>query len=412
MGGFLLRDSIKLLIAFATLASISNSMLLPYIPVFAKTQAGMPLALVGYLVFFYYGTEMITRIPIGSVSEFLGHDAMVVTGGLTIVFAASMYYLSDTMWPLLFLGQIFFGIGFSVTWVTIPSFVTKARSSLSIYTSIVGLGWLFGPLIGGFVKQTYGMKTLFLIFLGFSIVLLLMSLFFYWLVKKRNFLNENSRNHLRSDSSSISTLFCLVKNSVASFKKSIPLIKREKISLSILISFIMFMSFAISNASVLPLYIVDHLGYSDFFVALFVAVNTAAASTIRLKSELIVKYGGKVKTLLLAVFLTGLTIVAVSYSSGKIILLILSAFWGMAGGLYLPVVFDLIADATRDEERALGMGLRGTFGTAGSALGVLIFLNLAGFYDIQIALNVFGFFMMTFAAALSIAYYFKSFLMK
>ncbi len=399
-----MKDSIKLLIAFATLASVSNSMLLPYIPVFAKVEAGMPLGLVGYLVFFYYGTEMVTRIPIGSVSEFFGHNIMVVTGGLTIVLAATMYYFSDIIWPLLFLGQIFFGIGFSVTWVTIPSFVTKSKGSLSIYTSIVGLGWLFGPLIGGYVKQNFGMIELFVLFLVFSSILLLMSIVFYLLVSKRNLLNEAPEENLKNRLPGISTLFCLVENSVSSFRKSIPLIKREKILLSVLISFIMFMSFAISNASILPLYIVDYLGYNDFLVAILVAINTAAASLIRLKSHQIVRKGGKVKTLLLAVFLTGLIIVAVSMVDSKWLLIILSILWGMAGGLYLPVVFGLITDATHDNERGLGMGLRGTFGTAGSAIGVLIFLNLAQLYNIQLALNSFGIFMMVFAVILTLSW--------
>ncbi|PTD93362.1 hypothetical protein C9439_08095 [archaeon SCG-AAA382B04] len=398
-----MRDNIKVLIAFATLASISNSMLLPYIPVYAKAEAGMPLALVGYLVFIYYGTEMITRIPIGSIGEYSGHNTMVINGGLAILLAASLYYTSEIFWPLLFLGQIFFGIGFSVTWVTIPSFITKADSSLSIYTSIVGLGWLFGPLIGGSVKQGLGMEALFLLFLFFSIILFLMSMLFYYLVSKRNFLGEASEKTLKKRFPTALTLFCLVENTVGSFKESIKLIKRDKILISILISFIMFMSFAISNASVLPIFVVDYLGYSDFFVAIFVAVNTAAASLIRLKANYIVEKGGKVKTLLISTLLTGVIIVAVSYATNKFALLFLSSLWGIAGGLYLPVVFGLIADAThKEKERGLGMGLRGTFGTAGSAIGVLVFLNIGGIFDIKFALEVFGLFMIAFSVGLTI----------
>lgn len=397
-----MRDSIKILISFATLASIANSMLLPYIPVYAKAEVGMPLGLVGYLVFVYYGTEMITRIPIGSVGEFFGHNTMVVNGGLTILLAAAMYFSANALWHLLFLGQIFFGIGFSVTWVTIPSFVTKAKSSLSIYTSIVGLGWLFGPLIGGFVKQNFGMKTLFLLFLAFSLTLFAMSLLFYWIVSKKNLLGEAPEKELKKRFPTASTVYCLVENTVTSFRKSIVLIKREKILVSILISFIMFMSFAISNASVLPLFVVDYLGYSDFFVAVFVAANTAAASLIRLKASYIVEALGKVKALLIATFLTGLIIVGVSLVRSRVNLLLLSVLWGMAGGLYLPVVFGLIAEATEeDEERGLGMGLRGTFGTAGSAIGVLVFLNIGGIFDIQIALELFGISMMVFAAIIT-----------
>ncbi|KXB04889.1 hypothetical protein AKJ49_01605 [candidate division MSBL1 archaeon SCGC-AAA382A03] len=66
----------------------------------------------------------------------------------------------------------------------------------------------------------------------------------------------------------------------------------------------------------------------------------------------------------------------------------------------MPVVFNLIADATTETERGVAMGLRGTMGTAGSAIGVLIFMNIAGAFSVAFSLTLFGVFVLVFVGVL------------
>lgn len=116
---------IWLLITFATISSVGLSSILPYIPLFGR-EIGMPISLVGFLIFVYYGIEVISRIPIGSLTDILGSGLVVVWGGATVVFASFFYLLSSWSWQLLFGAQLLLGLGISITWVTIPAFVTEA----------------------------------------------------------------------------------------------------------------------------------------------------------------------------------------------------------------------------------------------------------------------------------------------
>jgi len=164
--------------SFAAVSSIGASMILPYIPVYGR-EVGMSVGLVGYLVFIYYGVEALTRIPVGSLSDVIGHSKVILVGGISLLFAGFSYLFSSEISQLLFVAQLFFGVGISITWVTIPSFVTKMEHSVSKYTFSVGLGWLIGPPIGGFIKDSWGMFVLFWIFFFINVVIVIISILFY-----------------------------------------------------------------------------------------------------------------------------------------------------------------------------------------------------------------------------------------
>lgn len=397
-----MKHEAKLLVIFATLSSLGVSMILPYIPLFGR-EVGMPISIVGFLIFAYYGIEVIARIPIGFLSDAIGHTLVIFAGAVSFVAASFFYLTSSSIWFFLLVAQLLLGIGISITWVTIPSFITIIRSSLPVYTFSVGLGWLIGPITGGIIKEQLGMYFLFFIFFLISLPLLALTLLFHREMKgsllPSLFDQDLSKTQEKNSSlppPSIPEIFTSTTNS---FSDAFSLLKKSRrILLAALVSFIMFMNFAMGS-SLVPLRFSD-VGLSSFLIGTLLTIRTGTSTLIRLATERILKIGRQTLILIGGAALTGIVVFFFSRTGSLPVLVLLSIIWGLGGGIYLPIVFSLIADATDEAERGVAMGLRGTMGTTGSAIGVLVFMNLADVFDVSSSLALFGIFASAFSLIL------------
>jgi MFS family permease len=395
------RDAV-MLVAFATLSSFAVSMILPYIPLFGR-EIGMPLGLVGNLIFAYYAIEALTRIPIGSASDAIGFSLVIGIGAVSFVVAAAFYLASIAVWQWLVIAQLSLGIGMSITYVTIPSYITITDSSVPIYTFSVGFGWLLGPMTGGLLKDELGMMTLFQAFLVVTLLLLVLALVFARIGDDRGRPDAPATDGAPPKSPPArpgEVVSDLPRMTRQSFQDAFALLKtHDRILLAALVSFIMFMNFAMAN-SLIPLRFED-VGMSSFTIGLLLTIRSGTSTTVRLLTEKVLTFGRKATILIVLTALTGLVLVGFAVSRTFPALVALSIVWGLGGGLYLPVVFSLIADATGDHERGVAMGLRGTLGTAGSAIGVIVFMPIADVTSIESSLALFGAFVVTFAIGLS-----------
>ena len=159
-----MKTYMKVLIIFATISSFAVAMIFPYIWPYVENVIGLSAVISGVLLFTFYGTEATTRIPIGFLSSIFRHSFIVVGAAISYVVAALFYLSHEWSWLLFFGGQVFLGLGISITWVTIPDFVTREEGSLPVYTFSVGLGYLGGVTIGGFLVDYVGMSRLFMVF--------------------------------------------------------------------------------------------------------------------------------------------------------------------------------------------------------------------------------------------------------
>jgi len=396
-----MKNDVKIITLFAALGSTAGSMLMPYIPLYGQ-EIGMPIALIGYLVFVYYISEMTARIPMGSMTGVMGDNTVISAGGAFFFISSVLYLLSDAIWPFIFTAQIFLALGFSVTWVTIPSYVTRAGGSLPVFTFSIGLGWLFGPLIGGLVRDVLSMYHLFLVYFAMSIGICILAFMF---LKSRT-QNYNKSKNIRRNLNFKKGRYWLEKilnSSLESFKKSYVIFGSNKeVFIATTISFVVFMAFAIFN-SLIPLHL-ESVGFTSFMIGIFTATNTAASSFVRLSSDRIINRGGIYNSLFLGTLIVGISIFILAFLANAKALILLSVISGLGLGIFHPVVFDLIAKGTNKEDRGVGMGLRGTVGTAGSAIGVVIFTNIADFSSIPISIAIFGIFMSIFTILMIVLY--------
>ncbi|MFW6190848.1 MAG: MFS transporter, partial [Candidatus Bipolaricaulota bacterium] len=70
------RDA-GILVVFSLVCTFGVSNIVPYIPIFGR-EVGMPVAMIGNLVLLYYLLQSVTRIPLGKLSDLIGHHKPVL----------------------------------------------------------------------------------------------------------------------------------------------------------------------------------------------------------------------------------------------------------------------------------------------------------------------------------------------
>jgi|Deesub1362A_J573_1020465.scaffolds.fasta_scaffold04279_3 ACDE family multidrug resistance protein len=361
-----------LLTLFAGISSLAVSMINPYIPLFAQ-DTGLGMKEIGYVVFTYYIVQVILRIPIGSLSDYIGDNRVILTGAISMLLSPIFYLSSLFFPPLIFVAQALLGIGHSVTWVTSPSLITKFRGPLHLYTFFMGLGWFLGPPIGGKLRDLFGMIPLFFALLFLSISSLVFAILLY------------SRIEVKKGRTKTKTI---LKRSFLSLLDAFKMLKRKEILIASYVSFIMFMSFGL-GASLLPLYLAE-IGFSSFLIGIITATRMGISTVIRLFSQSLLTSSRKIIILITCALLTGFSILLISFSVNIIFIVLLSTLWGLGVGLYLPIVFSIVAESTKEDERGIAMGLRGSMGSLGSAIGTLLFMSIADLFSLRISLAVSG----------------------
>ena len=384
---FRIEKDAKILIVFSLFCTFGVSNIVPYIPIFGR-EIGMPVALIGNLVVLYYLLQAATRIPLGRLSDLIGHHRPVLLGSLLYLFSALAFLASLKVWPLLFLGEILLGLANSITWVTIPSYITSSSNALPVYSFSVGLGWLIGSPTGGYIKDKFGMQWVFLTLVVVALILIYLSWLFYF--ESSNLTRRESvRNFIRMSSVSPSTI--PIYPSMKSYLEGWRLLKsNSELLFASLFSFIVFMTFGL-GASIVPLYF-SEIGIASFFIGILISIRVATSTFIKLTCKKLTHSFGNFRVLIVSTVVAGLFIVLVSQTDQFILLAIFSALWGLGSGLYLPIVFDIIGKNTEEGDRGIAMGIRGTLGTFGAAFGTWAFSLIAGSFSLGGSLLVAGIF--------------------
>lgn len=384
---FNIERGARTLIAFSLLSSFGVSAVFPYIPIFGK-EIGMPVFLIGNLVLLYYLLQAVTRIPLGKISDIVGHHAPIMIGSLLYFISAGSFVASIYFWPTLFLGEIALGVANSVIWVTVPSYITESEGALPLYSFSIGLGWLLGSPVGGYIKDTFGMSAVFLTLLSVSVVLIYLSWEFYYGTNQEG-RRESVRGFIRMARLSPTSL--PVYPSLKSYVEGWRLLNTNRhLLFAGLFSFIVFMTFGLGS-SIVPLYF-SEVGITSFLIGILVSIRLATSTSIRLTSKFFTRRFGDYRVLVTSTIVAGTFIILVSRTQAFPLIAIFSALWGLGSGMYLPIVFDIIGKHSTEEERGIAMGIRGTLGTLGAAFGTWAFSSLAASLSLDDALFFAGVF--------------------
>lgn len=366
-----MKKHLWFVILFSVLLSFLVAMIIPYIPLYGK-DIGLPVATIGYVVAFYYLVQFMGRIPLGTLSDVIGYRKVISIGGVSLFFGTATYLLSPLFWPLMFLAQILLGMAVSMTWVTIPAYITHfGAEKVPMYTFATGWAYTLGVPLGGFLKDVRGMDFLFsLAFLLSALALLIVALL--WRIGP----TPNGREELGSYSV------------ISVYKSAFETLKNPKIMRACLYSFLMFMNFSL-GFSLLPLYL-SGIGLTATLIGVVQFSRMGAGSSVRVLSKKIQGKNTREKILTYETVIVGVSLLLIPMADSPVFLIPVAIMWGLSGGLYAPIVFDMIADSTDVRNRGRGMGVRGTMGTLGSSLGVICFSNIADIFSVPLSFSLAG----------------------
>lgn len=350
-------------------------MLTPYIPLYGE-DIGMPIATIGYLVALYHLAQFFGRIPMGTISDVIGYKKTIGFGGLSLFFSAICYIASPAFSPLLFIAQILLGITVCMEWVTLPAYVSRfAQDKIPFFTFIIGWAYTFSIPFGGFLKDNFGMNSIFYLALLVSVVALFLIAVLWRIAPSQS---EVEGKDLSSHSV------------ISLYKSSFKTLKNPKIMRASLYSFLMFLNLNISF-SLFPLHL-SGLGLTASIIGIIQFARAGASSSVRLLSKRVEEKIGREKILIIGTLTAGFCLISLTMVESFSLIVLISIIWGLGGALYAPVVFTLISEGTSAGDRGKGMGIRGMVGTFGSFTGIIVFSNIAETFSTSLSISLAGLF--------------------
>ncbi len=138
-----------------------------FVPIYLDQQFQLSEAQIGLVLGLFGFSMAITHIPAGRLADRIGRRPLLITAWLMGLAAAVLMGVGITL-PLFLAGLFIYGL---TAFVSSPmsSYVTAARgtwpvgTALSLTTVTYNAGMVFGPVIGGWIGDHYGMRAAFLV---------------------------------------------------------------------------------------------------------------------------------------------------------------------------------------------------------------------------------------------------------
>ncbi len=151
---------------------ITSGMFYSVIPLYISKELHASETIVGSLFTTGASVGALVSIAVGKLSDRIGRKGMII---LSQIFFGLVTLLYSTISDYVFAYPIHVLEGFA--WATLgvsaPAYIAdvseKRGESLGIYNSVVHIGWVIGPILGGFLAEFFGFR--FMLRLAFVMII-------------------------------------------------------------------------------------------------------------------------------------------------------------------------------------------------------------------------------------------------
>ena len=325
----------------------------PVMPVYIASF-DVSYALIGFVMSAFGLTRVFVEIPGGVLADRLGRRSLLLLGtGL----ALSSHILAGfaSSYLELVISRMIVGVGsaFSMTaglmYVGEESPPIARGRNVARYQSMFSMGGIVGPTIGGVLSDLLGIRPLFFIAGGLTLLGLMLNLQ----------LHITRPQEIMSARVPIRQLRGMIVNPLT--------------LILCVATFLTFFMFSSIRGTMIPLYGVDVLGLSTTQIGLVFSVTSATIVGILLGIiPMLEQRISKPNLLVLSLGVATSAIAVLSLASDFLSLILIAVPLGVGFSLIQPTPFVMILDLAAPDTRGLMMGLLRTTGDIGIIIGPLL----------------------------------------
>jgi multidrug resistance protein len=350
------KSALTLIFLTVFIDLLGFGILIPILPSFAKKELGVDEASIGIAIAIYSFVQFLFNPFFGKLSDKYGRKPVIVVSLFLnaigyVIFAYTHSYL------MLLLSRVIAGIGGSsigVAQAYIADVTTKENRSkgMGLIGSAFGLGFVFGPLIGGILSD-YGYMATGFAAAGFSMIAFVLTLF---KLPESNLNREESVQR---------------KRALFDIKGTKKILSRPELSVLVLLFFILTFSFA-NIYGTFALLGIQVYGFTDLQNGyMFGIVGLSSAIVQGGLIGYINRIMSKKKIIIIGAFLIMVTLALIPYGQTFLGLAIISIFLSYGTGTLQPTILSLISEVTSDAEQGITLGINQSFSAFARVLGPL-----------------------------------------
>jgi MFS family permease len=170
----MITRKILVLFALSFLATLGYGIMIPTLSVHAHTL-GASHSDIGVIISAFALAQLLTQVPMGRLSDWIGRVYMVVVGFGLMAVAATLYHFATGSGEFMLL-QALAGVGGGCLWPPLMAMLTEnvephERGRLmGSFNTVFFLGVSVGPLLGGFITSAFGHEAVFTAWTGVALL--------------------------------------------------------------------------------------------------------------------------------------------------------------------------------------------------------------------------------------------------
>jgi multidrug resistance protein len=350
------KSALSLIFLTVFIDLLGFGILIPILPAFAKTELLVDETAIGIVVAVYSFVQFLFNPILGRLSDKYGRKPIIVIS-LFINAIGYVLFAFTTSYILLLVSRIVAGIGgssISVAQAYIADVTTKEdrAKGMGIIGAAFGLGFVFGPLMGGFLAS-YGYMVTGFGSATFSILAFILTIV---LLPESN-LNRKAPAGTKRKLIDVDGL----KNVFAQPERAI----------LIFLFFVLTFSFA-NIYGTFALLGLQVYGFSDMQNGfMFGIIGLTSAIVQGALIGRINKVFSKKNILKFGSFFIMIALALIPYGDTFLGLAIICIFLSIGTGIFQPTVLSLISEVTPDDEQGVTLGVNQSFSAFARVLGPL-----------------------------------------
>ncbi len=350
------KSSLGLIFLTVFVDLLGFGILIPILPSFAKVELLVDETAIGIAIAVYSFVQFLFNPVLGRLSDKHGRKPVIVVS-LLINAIGYIIFAFTTSFVVLLISRIVAGVGGSsigVAQAYIADVTTKENRAkgMGIIGSAFGLGFVFGPLIGGFLSH-YGYMITGFGSASFSILAFILTLI---LLPESNLNREaaNLRERKLFDINGLRKVFAKPERAILIF-----------------LFFVLTFSFAniYGTFALLGLQIYGFTDLQNGYMFGIIGLTSAIV-----QEGLIGRISKAInrKTLLkIGSFLIMVTLALIPFGGSFLGLAIISVFLALGTGIFQPTVLSLISEVTPETEQGVTLGVNQSVSAFARVLGPL-----------------------------------------